>query len=131
MPSAVEELLRFVCPVQVGKQRYVRRDLEFHGRPLRRGEAVLPMLASANLDPARFEDPERLDLARSPNPHVAFGTGAHFCLGAQLARVEAQVVLEKLFARYPNLGLAVPGSELRYVGRLGMRALRVLPVRLT
>jgi cytochrome P450 PksS len=131
MPSAVEELLRFVCPVQVGKQRYVRRDLEFHGRPLRRGEAVLPMLASANLDPARFEEPERLDLARSPNPHVAFGTGAHFCLGAQLARVEAQVVLEKLFARYPNLGLAVPGSELRYVGRLGMRALRVLPVRLT
>jgi cytochrome P450 len=89
------------------------------------------MLASANADPARFESPERMDVARAPNPHVAFGTGMHFCLGAQLARVEAQVVLEKLFARFSNLSLAVPSSTLKYTGRLGIRALTALPVRWT
>jgi cytochrome P450 PksS len=130
-PSAVEELLRFVSPVQVAKPRYVRRDLEFHGRALLRGEILIPMLGSANADPARFEDPERMDIARAPNPHVAFGTGMHFCLGAQLARVEAQVVVEKLFTRFPNLALAMPGATLTYTGRLGMRALTGLPVRLT
>jgi cytochrome P450 len=131
VPSAVEELLRFVSPVQVAKPRYVRRDLELHGRPLLRGEVLIPMLASANADPARFESPERMDLSRAPNPHVAFGTGMHFCLGAQLARVEAQVVLGKLFTRFPNLSLAVPGPALKYTGRLGIRALTALPVRLT
>jgi cytochrome P450 len=129
-PSAVEELLRFVSPVQIAKPRYVGRDLEFHGRPLRRGDVLIPMLASANADPGRFESPERLDLARAPNPHVAFGSGMHFCLGAQLARVEAQVVLEKVFTQFPNLSLAVPESGLRYTGRLGLRALTALPVRL-
>jgi cytochrome P450 len=129
-PSAVEELLRFVSPVQVAKPRYVRRDLEFHSRPLRRGDVLIPMLASANADPGRFESPERLDLTRAPNPHVAFGSGMHFCLGAQLARVEAQVVLENVFTRFPNLSLAVPESGLRYTGRLGLRALTALPVRL-
>jgi cytochrome P450 len=130
-PSAVEELLRFVSPVQVAKPRYVSRDVEFHGRPLRRGEVLIPMLASANADPARFESPERMDLARAPNPHVAFGSGMHFCLGAQLARVEAQVVLEELLTRFPNLSLAVPGAALKYTGRFGIRALTALPVRLT
>jgi cytochrome P450 len=130
LPSAVEELLRFVCPVQVTKPRWVGRDLEFRGRRLRRGEVIIPMLASANADPARFRDPERLDVGRWPNPHVAFGTGSHFCLGAQLARVEAQVVTERLFTRFPRLSLAVPPSALRYTGRLGLRALTALPVRL-
>jgi cytochrome P450 len=130
LPSAVEELLRFVCPVQLAKPRYLGRDLEFRGRPLHRGDLVMPMLASANADPARFPEPERLDVGRSPNPHVAFGTGSHFCLGAQLARVEAQVVTEKLFTRFPNLSLAVPPTALRYTGRLGIRALTGLPVRL-
>jgi cytochrome P450 len=129
--SAVEEILRFVSPVQVAKPRYVGRDLELHGRALRRGEVIIPMLASANADPARFESPELMVLTRAPNPHVAFGTGMHFCLGAQLARVEAQAVLEKLFTRFPTLSLAVPGSALRYTGRLGIRALTALPVRLT
>jgi cytochrome P450 len=129
-PTAVEELLRFVCPVQIAKPRYVRDDLDFHGRPLVRGEIVIPMLSSANADPHRFHDPERLDITRSPNPHVGFGAGMHFCLGAQLARVEAQVVLEKLFTRFPNLSLAVPESALTYTGRLGIRALTALPVRL-
>jgi cytochrome P450 PksS len=130
-PSAVEELLRFVSPVQIAKPRYVGRDVALDGQPLRRGDVLVPMLASANADPSRFESPERLDLTRAPNPHVAFGTGKHFCLGAQLARVEAQVVIEKLFSRFPDLSLAVPGSALKYTGRLGIRALTALPVQLT
>jgi cytochrome P450 len=131
VPSAVEELLRFVCPVQFTKPRYVGRDQEFRGRQLQRGDVVMPMLASANADPARFPEPQRLDVGRSPNPHVAFGTGSHFCLGAQLARVEAQVVTEKLFQRFPKLSLAMPPTALRYIGRIGLRALTALPVRLT
>jgi cytochrome P450 len=130
LPQAVEELLRFVCPVQLTNARWLGRDLEFHGQSLRRGEIIAPMLASANADPARFHEPERLDISRSPNPHVAFGSGMHFCLGAQLARVEAQVVVEKLFTRFPKLSLAVPDSGLKYTGRLGIRALTALPVRL-
>jgi cytochrome P450 PksS len=126
----VEELLRFVCPVQFTEPRYLGRDLEFRGRPLHRGDFVIPMLASANADPARFHEPGRLDVGRTPNPHVAFGIGSHFCLGAQLARVEAQVVTEKLFMRFPKLSLAVPPTALRYAGRLGFRALTALPVRL-
>src|SRR5262249_26835392 len=127
--SAVEELLRFVSPVQITKPRFVARDLEFHGRGLRRGEVVVPVLASANADPARFDAPERLDVGRSPNPPLAFGTGVHFCLGAQLARVETQVAVQRLLTRFPNLALAAPASELKYVGRFGMRALTALPVR--
>jgi cytochrome P450 len=130
-PSAVEELLRFVSPVQLSEARHVGRDLEFHGRALRRGDYVTGMLAAANADPARFVDPERLDVARSPNPHVAFGTGTHFCVGAQLARVETQVALERLFTRFPRLSLAAPASTLRYGGAIGFRALAALPVRLT
>jgi cytochrome P450 len=130
LPSAVEELLRFVCPVQVTKPRWVGRDLEFHGQRLRRADVIFAMLASANADPARFPEPQRLDVGRWPNPHVAFGTGSHFCLGAQLARVEAQVVTQRLFTRFPRLSLAVPSAALRYTGRLGIRALTALPVRL-
>jgi cytochrome P450 len=129
LPSAVEELLRFVTPIQFTELRRVGRDLEFHGRTLRRGEVMLAMLASANTDPARFHEPERLDVGRSPNPHVAFGAGSHFCLGAQLARVEAQVVIEKLLARFPKLSLA-GAAALRYRRGFGIRALTALPVRL-
>jgi cytochrome P450 len=130
-PSAVEELLRFVCPVQIAKPRYVARDIDFHGQKLRRGEVLIPVLASANTDPGRFANPEKMDLSRSPNPHVAFGTGMHFCLGAQLARVEAQVAIQKLFTRFPGVSLKVPSAELSYTGRLGIRALKALPVQWT
>jgi cytochrome P450 len=131
LSGAVEELLRFVCPVQITKPRYCSRDLEFHGQALGRGDYLLALLAAANADPARFADPQRMDITRSPNPHVSFGTGMHFCLGAQLARVETQVVVEKVLGRFPNLSLAVPGHALKYTGRLGIRALKTLPVRLT
>jgi cytochrome P450 len=129
-PPAVEELLRFVSPVQMSEPRYVIRDLEFHGRSLRRGDYIVAFLGAANADPVRFPDPEKLDLSRSPNPHVSFGSGTHFCLGAQLARVEAQVGLERLFTHYPRLALAMADSELRYSGHILLRALVALPVRL-
>jgi cytochrome P450 len=130
LPLAVEELLRFVTPFQLSEARHVIRDLEFHGQSLRRGDSIVAWLGAANADPARFPDPEKLDLARSPNPHVSFGSGMHFCLGAQLARVEAQVGLERLFTRYPRLALAVADSELKYIGHMLLRGLEALPVRL-
>jgi cytochrome P450 len=130
LPPAVEELLRFVTPFHLSEVRYVIRDLEFHGQSLHRGDHMVAWLGAANADPARFPDPEKLDLSRSPNPHVTFGSGIHFCLGAQLARVEAQVGFERLFTRYPRLALAVADSELRYSGSMLLRALVALPVRL-
>ncbi len=130
VPSAVEELLRFVTPVQISEPRYVLHDLEFHGQSLRRGDRIVALLGAANADPARFPDPAKLDLSRSPNPHVSFGSGIHFCLGAQLARAEAQVGFERLFTRYPSLALAVADSQLKYTGTFNLRALATLPIRL-
>jgi cytochrome P450 PksS len=130
LPSAVEELLRFVTPFQMTEARYVIRDLKFYSQSLQRGDHIVAWLGAANADPARFPDPAKLDLSRSPNPHVTFGSGVHFCLGAQLARVEAQVGFERLFTRYLRLALAVPDSELKYSGNMLLRALVALPVRL-
>jgi cytochrome P450 len=130
LPPAVEELLRYVSPVQMSEGRYVLRDLEFHGQSLRRGDRIVAWLGAANADPARFPDPEKLDLSRGPNAHVSFGSGMHFCLGAQLARIEAQVGFERLFNCYPRLALAAADSELKYRGNMLLRALEALPVRL-
>jgi cytochrome P450 PksS len=110
--------------------RFVSRDLEFHGQSLRRGDYMVALLGAANADPSRFPDPAQLDLSRSPNPHVSFGSGIHFCLGAQLARAEVQVGFERLFTRYPSLALAGTDSELRYAGNMAFRALVTLPIRL-
>ena len=125
---AVEEFLRFVSPVQFSKPRYVRRDIELAGVPLKRGDRVMVMLAAANVDPAVHEQPERLDLTRKPNRHVSFGTGIHFCLGHQLARIEAACALEALFVRWPKLGLAVDASRIHWRKRPGIRAIANLPV---
>lgn len=125
---AVEELLRFVTPVQVTKPRFARKDMRFDGVTIKRGDLVMPTLAAANTDPAVFSKPERLKLSRKPNRHMAFGTGIHFCLGHQLARLEAACALEALFTRHPGLKLAVDEAELRWRERLGLRALESLPV---
>jgi cytochrome P450 len=130
LPSAVEELLRFVTPFQMSEARHVIRDVEFHGQTLRRGDRIAAHLGAANSDPARFPDPEKLDVTRSSNPHLTFGSGTHFCLGAQLARIEAQIGFERLFTRYPRLALAVADSELSYRRNPLLRALVALPVRL-
>jgi cytochrome P450 len=125
---AVEEFLRFVSPVQFSKPRFVRRDMELCGVRLKRGDRIMAMLTAANLDPAANEHPERLDLTRHPNRHIAFGTGIHFCLGHQLARIEERCALKALFTRWPKLSLAVDPSEIRWRRQPGLRAIRRLPV---
>jgi len=125
---AVEEFLRFVSPVQFSKPRYVRRDIELAGVPLKKGDRVMVMLAAANVDPAVHDQPEHLDLTRKPNRHISFGTGIHFCLGHQLARIEAACALEALFVRWPKLGLAVDASQIHWRKRPGLRAIAKLPV---
>jgi cytochrome P450 PksS len=125
---AVEEFLRFVSPVQFSKPRYVRRDVEVEGVHLKKGDRVMVMLAAANMDPAVHDRPESLDLKRKPNRHMSFGTGIHFCLGHQLARIEATCALEALFVRWPRLGLAVNPAEVRWRRRPGIRMIAQLPV---
>jgi cytochrome P450 len=125
---AVEEFLRFVSPVQFTKPRFVDREVELAGVRLMRGDRIMAMLGAANMDPETHADPERLDLARRPNRHLSFGTGMHFCLGHQLARIEAKCALEALFRRWPQLVLATPAAEVRWRRRPGMRALETLMV---
>jgi cytochrome P450 len=129
MERAVEELARFSSPVQSTKPRYVARDTEFFGQPLRRGEVIMALVAAANADPAAFEQPERLELGRFPNPHLVFSSGIHFCLGQQLARVETQAALTRLYARFPDLQLAAP-DHIEWIERLGIRGPKTLPLRL-
>src|SRR5215813_7682720 len=116
---AVEEFLRFVSPVQFTKPRIVRKDIELGGVRLKKGERIMPMLAAANLDPQANANPEKLDLARRPNRHMAFGTGIHFCLGHQLARIEAACALKALFRRWPKLALALDATQIKWRKRAG------------
>ena len=125
---AVEEFLRFVSPVQFSKPRYVRRDVEVDGVRLKKGDRVMVMLAAANVDPAVHDQPERMDLERKPNRHMSFGTGIHFCLGHQLARIEASCALQALFTRWPQLALAVDASQIHWRKRPGIRMIAKLPV---
>lgn len=127
--SAVEELVRFTSPVEVATERYAREELEIAGVPIRRGELVLGLIGSANRDAAQFAEPGVLDLSREPNRHLGFGVGMHYCLGAPLARLEAQIAIPALLARAPGLSLAVPPAALRWRKHVFLRGLRELPVR--
>jgi cytochrome P450 len=104
---AVDELLRYDGPVQL-TSRMAREDRELLGRPVRRGQQIILLLAAGNRDPAAFTDPDRLDVGREDVRHLAFSHGVHFCLGAQLARLEAAVALEGLLTRFPRMRLADP-----------------------
>ena len=106
MPTAVEECLRYVSPVQMTKPRFATCDMVWQGRQFRRGDMFAAFLAAANSDPAKFEDPHRFDITRHPNPHLSFGTGVHFCLGFQLARAEAAIAFERILTRFPDIRLA-------------------------
>jgi cytochrome P450 PksS len=128
---AVEEFLRFISPVQFTKPRVVRKDVELGGVRLKKDAKIMPMLVAANLDPQANENPEKLDLERRPNRHLAFGTGIHFCLGHQLARIEGASALKALFRRWPKLELAVGESQIRWRKRAGMRAIEHLPVTIS
>jgi cytochrome P450 len=131
VPDAIEEFLRFDGPVNPGVTRYAAEDLDIGGTHIPRGDIVLLATAAADRDPARFPDPDRLDVGAPDRGHLAFGHGAHYCLGAPLARLEGQVAFSALLARLPDLALAVPPEELRWSGGGVLRGVRELPVTFT
>jgi len=126
--SAVEELLRFTAPVETATERYAAQDIDIHDTKIRRGDVVFPVIASANRDAEKFTEPDRLDVARKPNPHLAFGDGVHFCAGSHLARMEAEIAFGCLLRRLPQLSLACPAHELRWRAAPVVRGLESLPV---
>jgi cytochrome P450 PksS len=126
--SAVEELVRFVSPVECATERYAREDVVIAGVTIPRGEMVLGVIGSANRDALHFDLPDTLDLRRERNRHLAFGLGAHYCLGAPLARLEAQIAITTLLDRLPNLRLAVEPQVLRWRRNAILRGLQALPV---
>jgi cytochrome P450 PksS len=125
---AVEELLRYASPVETATERYAREDVTLAGVTIRRGDIVLAVIASANRDERQFVNPEALTITREPNKHLSFGLGAHFCLGASLARLEGQVAINTLLRRVPDLRLSVAPGALRWRGGLVLRGLEALPV---
>src|SRR5262245_43212550 len=125
LPGAVEELLRYDSPVQ-RTGRITNVDVELDGRMIPRGSLVLTAIGAANRDPAHFSDPDRLDITRRDNRHIAFGFGIHFCLGAPLARLEGQIAIGTLLRRMPGLQLATSTLEWRESSTL--RGLKRLPV---
>jgi cytochrome P450 len=125
---ATEECLRFDPPVK-STQRIAVADVELRGKTIRRGDRLRWFMASANRDPEAFDRPDEFDITRQPNPHVSFGSGIHYCLGATLARVEGQEVFRALAERFP--GLRLETTELEYQPSIQFRSLKGLPVRFT
>ncbi|ASU85581.1 cytochrome P450 [Nocardiopsis gilva YIM 90087] len=126
---AVEEMLRYLSVVHSPMPRFATRDLELGGKRIRAGDIVETSLVTANRDEALAGDhPERFDISRKPGPHVAFGHGAHECIGQQLARLEMQIAFPALLRRFPGLKLAVPFEEVRYRRESTVYGVRELPV---
>jgi cytochrome P450 len=126
LPTAVEELLRYESPSQ-HTARISPCDMVRGGQPIEQGQAVIAVMGAGNRDPQRFPDPDRLDLTRQDNRHLAFGWAAHFCFGAPLARIEGQIAFETLLRRLPDLELV--GGPPQWRPNLGLRGLTTLPVR--
>ncbi|MFD9206341.1 cytochrome P450 [Streptomyces sioyaensis] len=131
-PNAVNELVRWCGPVLITQMRYATEDVEVGGTTIKAGEAVQPVVVSANRDPRAYEDPERFDLTRQLSErgegHIGFGVGIHYCLGAALARQECEVALRALFDRFPDV--ALEAEEQTWAPTPGMRQLASLPLRL-
>jgi len=126
VPSAVEELLRFESPSQ-HTARIAPEDTELGGKLIRKRQAVIAVMGAANRDPERFQEPDRLDIRREENRHLAFAWASHFCFGAPLARMEAQIAFDALLRRFPNIALDT--NQVTWRGNLGLRGLTALPVR--
>lgn len=126
--TAVEELLRYTSPVLMSTERYPREDVTMHGVTIPRGEMTLGVIGSANRDETVFLNPDELDIAREPNRHLSFGQGIHFCLGAPLARLEAEIAVNTLLQRIPDFRLAVAPSSLRWRPSMMLRGLESLPI---
>ncbi len=126
IPSAVEELLRYESPSQ-HTARLAPADVELGDKRIRKRDAVIAVMGAGNRDPERFAEPDRLDISRTDNRHLAFGWAAHFCFGAALARLEGQIAFERILARLPNLALDT-GVPLEWRQNLGLRGLTALHV---
>ena len=126
---AIEELLRYSSPVQLSTERYALQSVDIASSTIPAGALVLGMIGSANHDEVQFAHPELLDLGRTPNPHLAFGQGIHYCLGAPLARLEAQVAFETLLRRASHIELAVAPEYLTWRRGVFLRGLERLPLR--
>ncbi|HET9730099.1 MAG TPA: cytochrome P450 [Acidimicrobiia bacterium] len=127
---AVEEMLRWVSPIK-NMCRTLTGDVEFHGQSMQRGQMALLLYESANFDETRFVEPDRFDVTRQPNEHVAFGFGTHYCLGQALARLELRVMFEQLLARLPDIELTVDAASLPRRRANFITGLESMPVRFT
>lgn len=128
LDSAIEEMLRFTNPVQQVAQRYALEDVKLNDWVITKGSTIMVGIASANRDESVFVNADQFDIARKPNPHLAFGFGIHYCLGAPLARLEARVAFSALIKRFPNLALAANSSELEWSGNVALHGLKRLPI---
>ncbi len=127
MSTAVEEILRYESPAHA-VMRLAAEDFELRGKQIKKGDRTFLMLAAANRDPDHFEDPERFDITRDPNRHLSFGYGLHFCIGAQLARVEGEIALRRLLERFPSI--ALNADHLEWDLSLVLRGVHALPLSL-
>jgi len=128
---AVEELLRLATPIDMATERYAREDVEVAGVTIPRGSLVMVAVVSANADERRFAESDQLDIGRQDNHHLSFGHGAHYCLGAPLARLEGRVAIGSLVERFPNLRLLVPPDQVRWRASVSLRGLVSLPIAVT
>jgi len=128
--TAIDELLRYTNPTQHIALRYNIEDIEVGGQPIPQYSTLVLCIAAANRDETIFENPEVLDITRTPNRHIAFGFGVHYCLGAPLARLEAKIAFTRLLERFPNMQLATPVDQLKWKGAPALRGLKKLPLRM-
>jgi cytochrome P450 len=128
--GALDELLRYTNPVGFVAPRFATEDVEIAGVPVSKGTMVTPLIASANLDETAFPDADVLDITRSPNRHLSFGHGAHYCLGAPLARLEAGIAIPALLRRFDRFELAVPADQLQWRPHIALRGVQALPLKL-
>jgi cytochrome P450 len=128
IPTAVEELLRYCGPLELSNARFALEDFELYGQQIKAHDVVRLNYLAANRDPEQFPEPDRLDVTRSPNKHVAFGQGIHFCLGAPLARMEASIAFDLLVERLPHIRLAVPLDQLQWRTSAQVRGVKNLPL---
>lgn len=128
--TAVEEFNRFNGPIQGTKLGYPMEDIILHGVTIRKGSPIVPLLGSGNHDAAVFENPEQFNITRTPNRHLGFGQGIHYCLGAPLARIETKIAIQNLLERNPNLQLAVPAASLELQKIPLWHRYKSLPVKL-
>ncbi len=130
MDLMIEEMVRYTNPVQHIAPRFAKETVELNGKTIQKGESVMLFVAAANRDATVFDNPDVFDIARTPNKHLGFGFGAHYCLGAPLARMEASIAFSRLFERYPGIRLAVPSENLQWRKSIALNGLVKFPVHL-